>query len=161
MVQLLDRAFIGTNPQGVVGYWVPDSYGFWTFMPLSVTEELDRVSKQTLFYTPAVVTGEILTYGIIISGTTYNKWNIETLVGKEFELIATAKYASGTKRQTQMQMTVWRPSGTIIEGHDSDMFPYDNPGEIQNFHISGFLGEAYNIDEPGTWLAELRYVWVV
>jgi hypothetical protein len=158
MIQVLDRVILGTQ-DGVPGYFVPAGNGLWTFIPLAVSE-LANISQRTLFYTPAAVTGQILSYGVIISGVTYNTWNIQTQVGKEFEIIATAKYQASSSVQTRMDMTVWRPSGSMIQRSDTDIWPYSAPNTNLNFHIQGVAGEAFDIDEAGTWLAELKYVWV-
>jgi hypothetical protein len=154
---VLAQVIIGQY-NGVPGYWVPAGNGQYMFYPMGT--DLATISQRALLYTPAEVTGQILSYGVIISGVTHNNWNVQTTVGKEFEVIATAKYSAPSSKKTRMDLTVWRPSGSTLTGYSDDDWPYVAPGKTINFKIGGTLGEAFDIDEAGTWMAELKYVWV-
>lgn len=120
---------------------------------------LDAVPKREMFHTPAEVTGEIIDYWVEIAGVK-RPWGVEALVGQEFEVWVDARYSAATGKHTRMDLTVYKPSGATDEYKDDDWAPYEAPGATIHFHITGFLGEAFDIDEAGVWEAKLEYVWV-
>lgn len=120
---------------------------------------LDTVPRRVIFQTPAEVSGDIINYWVEIAGVK-RPWGVEALVGQEFEVWVDAKYYAAGAKHTRMDLTVYKPSGVIDEYKDDDRWPYEGPGVTIHFHITGFLGEAFDINEAGEWEAKLEYVWV-
>ena len=120
---------------------------------------LATVARQKIFYTPAEVTGKILSYKVKIAGVS-KAWGGEALVGQEFEVTVTAQYSAADAKHTRMDLTVWKPSGASFKANDDDLWPYASPGETISFLIRGVAGEAFDINEAGIWEAKLEYVWV-
>lgn len=121
---------------------------------------LDEESRKTLFSIGATVTGEILGYGVIIAGTRRSWGYTGAMVGQEFEIPVECRYASSGGRHTRIDLTVWRPDGSSFSANDDDLWPYASPGETISFRIRGVAGEAFDINQEGTWEARLQYVWV-
>ena len=160
----LDTAIVGQQ-RGTFGYYngVPGYYslqnGAWVFYPLTDTE-IGNVPLQTLFITPAEVIGYITYYQVNVSGTLQD-FGGSAMVGQEFELAVTAHYASAKTEHTKMLAYVYGPSGSLkYTLSDDDLWPRTGPNKNINFYLTGFAGEAYNIDEAGTWTIRLSYVWV-
>ena len=154
---LLDTAVIGAQ-QGQLGYLVWNGYNY-IFVPLSEIE-LASLPETTLFVTPAQVTGQIIQYQVNINGTFYD-WGAQAQVGQEFELRVVARYASTSPKCTKVIASVYGPSGILKYTLScTDNWPYGNPNTNIEFNLTGPFGEAYDIDEAGTWTAALSYVWV-
>jgi hypothetical protein len=156
IMTLLDQVVISSY-QGILGYWVLTAGGY-VFVPLTESE-IASLTPRTLFYTPAQVTGQIMSYKVRVSGTDYS-WGVETQVGKEFYVIAVAKYAAALPQHTRMYTTITKPSGTQISNYDDDVYPYVGPNTEMTFTIRRTAVDAFQIDEAGTWTAVLSYVWI-
>jgi len=121
---------------------------------------LDTVPRQTIFSSIAPATGTILSYGVTIAGVRQSWGYTEAQVGQEFEVPVECSYQASRNTHTRIDLTVWRPDGTSFSANDDDVWPYASPGEIIHFLISGRFGEAFDINQEGTWEAELTYIAV-
>lgn len=136
---ILDRISFGFNP---------------------IREGLSTLGKRTIFSTSALVTGQIISCGVKIAGVRQSWGYNQAKKGQEFEVPVEAKYFADGPKHTRMDLKIWRPDGSSFTAKDDDFWPYASPSTQINFFISGFAGEAFNINQEGNWYGELTYVWV-